>query len=152
PSRPEGRWPGAGRFPRYSGPATDSVFWTIQRKSDLSDLRAFECRSRVNPRSVSAADHIASRMFPTCDTYLRSAGSRDPPTSGVLRCARDTRPQLALCGQAGTKRRAGRSRRAGPRKGGRDGYSRMLGASGTFFQWVRLSAMILVDCMAAWVM
>src|SRR6478736_5243556 len=28
--------------------------------------------------------------------------------------------------------------------------SRRLGASGTFFQWVRLSAMILVDCNAAW--
>src|SRR5215471_21305120 len=28
--------------------------------------------------------------------------------------------------------------------------SRRLGASGTFFQWVRLSAMILVDCSAAW--
>ena len=26
----------------------------------------------------------------------------------------------------------------------------MLGASGTFFQLVRLSAMILVDCIAAW--
>src|SRR5262249_35668363 len=34
--------------------------------------------------------------------------------------------------------------------GGSVPQSRRLGASGTFFQWVRLSAMILVDCSAAW--
>ena len=31
-------------------------------------------------------------------------------------------------------------------------HSLMLGASGTLFQWARLSAMILVECRAAWVM
>src|SRR5437016_11947226 len=30
------------------------------RKSGMPDLRAFKCRSRVNPRSVSAAHHFTS--------------------------------------------------------------------------------------------
>jgi hypothetical protein len=47
---------GTARNPVCDGP----------RKSGLPDLRAFECRSRVNPGSVSAAHHF------------------------VLRCARDT--------------------------------------------------------------
>src|SRR5262249_4402157 len=34
------------------------------RKSYLSDLRAFECRSRVNPRSVSAAHHFTPALPP----------------------------------------------------------------------------------------
>jgi hypothetical protein len=44
------------------------------RKSGLPDLRIFDCRSRVDPRSVSAAHHSALSR-----SMLRSA--RDTPTS-----------------------------------------------------------------------
>src|SRR5438105_7028238 len=37
----------------------------------------------------SAAHHSASRMFPTCGNFLRT-GTREHPSSSVLRCARDT--------------------------------------------------------------
>jgi len=53
----------SGAVHRWSGTATD---WNGPRKSGLPDLRAYGRRSRVNPRSVSAAHHF------------------------VLRCARDT--------------------------------------------------------------
>src|SRR5258708_36715406 len=56
---------------RWSGTATD---WNGPRKSGLPDLRAFERRSRVNPRSVSAAHHF------------------------VLRCARDTATDASPAG------------------------------------------------------
>src|SRR5260370_1083135 len=44
----------------------------------------------------SAAHHTASRMFPTCG-ILKRAGTREHPSSGVLRCARDTSSVFHLC-------------------------------------------------------
>src|SRR5204862_6002223 len=57
--------------------ATD---WNGPRKSGLPDLRTFVRRSRVNPRSVSAAHRNAIKCTQIAQTYLRT-----------LRCARDTR-------------------------------------------------------------
>src|SRR6266540_467187 len=60
----------SGAVRRRSGTATDS---DDPRKSGMPDLRAFKCRSRVNPRSVSAAHHFASLVLRCArDTFLNS--------------------------------------------------------------------------------
>src|SRR6266511_278982 len=42
-----------------------------QRKSGLPDLRAFERRSRVNPRSVSAAHHFRAALRPGRESGIK---------------------------------------------------------------------------------
>src|SRR6266540_5151333 len=69
----------SGAVRRRSGTATDP---DGPRKSGMPDLRAFKCRSRVNPRSVSAAHHFTSLHFTSLHftslhfTSLRAAPGR----------------------------------------------------------------------------
>src|SRR6266487_6920577 len=86
----------------------------------MPDLRTFQRRSRVNPRSVSAAHHFASL---------------------VLRCARDTSPYLSaytLRGDDGTESGAARNARTAP--------CRTVGRCGTLLPLFRLVG---VPCIAA---
>src|SRR5262249_12109170 len=98
----------------------------------------------VTERSVMAVGLLPPAPLGRFLPRLGPVGCRQP---GLFPCA-------SGFGSRAADRCRKKARRPQPARdvasGGSAPQSRRLGASGTFFQWVRLSAMILVDCSAAW--